>query len=1010
MARIPTGLPRPRVENHELQVWIDSVTDQISALGGNISRDIAAVENRLAQTLTNIGGGMVAPSTPGDSIPTLASPPRPEDVTAIGGIGSVVISWSNPFRRYRNHGETHVYRNTTNNFTTASEIGDSSWLSYVDDTVTPGVQYWYWAIFESTSAVRGSVSAAVSVTAASSPADIEEDILDFLRMQPSTAALMSNPEDASVVAGENRQAAAIMTLLAAGAAHFAQNAAETAQNEINSVTIDVDRLTAYVPEPHATELADIAQPGGTLSLGPSGNRSDVILYGGSRDGSLFTLDVAKGVTWGSGTIQVPTRTRGLGSYTQLAIPGFSDGWSFGASQNDPAEFGESTQGLPTATWLFFWGASQTAPGAGNFVENLEMVALNDAFYITNESDTQWARFRVVSVPEMIVSSGFNAFEVTPDGNSWSLSNADVVRLSWAPEVVTAGVHSLTTNAATAADVDAAGEWHVDDTVKITIDPSRLRVATDRQSLLGGVGMVEQNGKIGLVITPDRLFVISGDGSNQVVPFLAERGGVFMNTAVIREASIGALKAEQGFLNNLTAVHGKLQSAQIGDLDVFDISVDGQIVSSNYEQGVDGFRLTKSGESQFPAAHIVGGLSADQITTGQLSAELIDGPGLRISADQITSGTINANRLNVAGIQTWFPIWIGNRDVVQNTGFFIAYDGNIITEFDFLVVVMTNYTSTRYGPSAFINMNLASSTRIPSEGHIYTVAGTSPEDDSFMHIEDVTDIGFTFKGNPGGAGDARLQGIYGIKHVGEFTVGANPDEDFDTLIAAENNNPWGIWSNSAHMYVADSGDDKIYAYDFTTKERAPERDFDTLAAAGNTVPRGIWSDRSHMYVVDSGDDKIYAYDFTTKERAPERDFDTLAAAGNTVPRGIWSDRSHMYVVDNIDTKIYAYDFTTKARVPSRDFNTLVDFFGRGNSVPQGIWSDGTHMYVSDLIDDKIYAYNFTTKARVPNEDYNSLEAAGNTSPRGIWSNGVNMFVADDTNDKIYAYTFPGTGTI
>ena len=47
-------------------------------------------------------------------------------------------------------------------------------------------------------------------------------------------------------------------------------------------------------------------------------------------------------------------------------------------------------------------------------------------------------------------------------------------------------------------------------------------------------------------------------------------------------------------------------------------------------------------------------------------------------------------------------------------------------------------------------------------------------------------------------------------------GWKASEDFDTLIAAGNENPSLIWSNGATMWVADDADDKIYAYDMATK--------------------------------------------------------------------------------------------------------------------------------------------------------------------------------------------------
>ena len=46
-----------------------------------------------------------------------------------------------------------------------------------------------------------------------------------------------------------------------------------------------------------------------------------------------------------------------------------------------------------------------------------------------------------------------------------------------------------------------------------------------------------------------------------------------------------------------------------------------------------------------------------------------------------------------------------------------------------------------------------------------------------------------------------------------------------------------------------------------------KDFDTLRAAGNEDPIGIWSDGTTMWVTDWGDAKIYAHSMSTKARTP-----------------------------------------------------------------------------------------------------------------------------------------------
>ena len=94
-----------------------------------------------------------------------------------------------------------------------------------------------------------------------------------------------------------------------------------------------------------------------------------------------------------------------------------------------------------------------------------------------------------------------------------------------------------------------------------------------------------------------------------------------------------------------------------------------------------------------------------------------------------------------------------------------------------------------------------------------------------------------------------------------------------------------------MWVADVLDDKLYAYRMSNKEPDSAKDFDTLIAAGNENPQGLWSDGTTMWVADGGDGKLYTYRMPDRTPVSARDFETLSAAGNGNPRDIWSDGGH-----------------------------------------------------------------------------------------------------------------------
>ena len=232
-------------------------------------------------------------------------------------------------------------------------------------------------------------------------------------------------------------------------------------------------------------------------------------------------------------------------------------------------------------------------------------------------------------------------------------------------------------------------------------------------------------------------------------------------------------------------------------------------------------------------------------------------------------------------------------------------------------------------------------------------------------------------------------------------------DFYTLRAAGNRDPRGIWSNGTTMWVADSHDSKIYAYDMHTKTANPTKDILVLGAAGvgyapSLTPMGIWSDGTTMWVSISGlGDEINAYDLNTKKHDPSKSF-TLLRTGNRDPRGIWSDGTTMWVADSDDAKIYAYQLPTGTREPSQDLVLRGD---EGIPAPTGIWSDGTTMWVAGIKFRSLAAYDLATKTRVPAKDFTDPLFDGGDAlgfATGIWSDGTTMWVASWISNEILAY--------
>ena len=99
----------------------------------------------------------------------------------------------------------------------------------------------------------------------------------------------------------------------------------------------------------------------------------------------------------------------------------------------------------------------------------------------------------------------------------------------------------------------------------------------------------------------------------------------------------------------------------------------------------------------------------------------------------------------------------------------------------------------------------------------------------------------------------------------------------------------------------------------TPVRKPAADIETLRAAGNSQPYGLWGDGETLWVVDHGDQKLYAYDLGAGGHTPERDIDVSAV---TSPTGVWSDGETIWVLSYWGGA-FAYDLGTGEPVGARD---------------------------------------------------------------------------------------------
>ena len=99
---------------------------------------------------------------------------------------------------------------------------------------------------------------------------------------------------------------------------------------------------------------------------------------------------------------------------------------------------------------------------------------------------------------------------------------------------------------------------------------------------------------------------------------------------------------------------------------------------------------------------------------------------------------------------------------------------------------------------------------------------------------------------------------------------NVTRDLDEL-DPENENPTGIWSDGQTIWVLENsttGPDRVFTYDLLTGDRLQDAEFEL--GSRNRFSHGIWSDgETVMWIADSGQDKLFAYRLEDGERLSEQ---------------------------------------------------------------------------------------------------------------------------------------------
>ncbi len=292
---------------------------------------------------------------------------------------------------------------------------------------------------------------------------------------------------------------------------------------------------------------------------------------------------------------------------------------------------------------------------------------------------------------------------------------------------------------------------------------------------------------------------------------------------------------------------------------------------------------------------------------------------------------------------------------------------------------------------------------------------------------VTNVSVTCNGQMGGAIQGNNLALANAVTTIAGRAGTAGHAD-GTGTAATFNNPWGITTDGTNLYIADSGSDTIRKMVISTgavttiagqADTAGHADGTGTAATFNN-PEGITTDGANLYIADFDNSTIRKMVISTGAVTTiAGTAGTLGHADGTgtaatfyLPRGITTDGTNLYIADTgnntirklvISTGVVTTIAGTAGPLGSADGTGTAATFNN----PWGITTDGTNLYIADTGNNTIRKLVVSTgvvttiagKVSVKGSTDGTGTATTFDWPYGITTDGTNLYIADTGNNTI-----------
>ena len=562
-------------------------------------------------------------------------------------IGANYLSWRLP--NARGVGATQILRTTNGeeNVIVGSVVG-----SQFVDYVIPGVAYDYRIRFVSETGIAGEWSSEVSVIAANDPSQFvallqgkirESELAQSLRdrvvsggaidaaiQAERSARILALSSESQLRASEiqaEAQARAQALLAEAQARESAiTTEAQLRQNADESLASQVTTLSASLSNDLATLTSVVQTESSARAAGDSSLASQITALSANTNTKISTVTAL--INW-EGTARADADN---------AIAAQISSLSASVGSNTAAITAEATTRASEDVALSQMLDSLTVTLDNVYAAMLDQIRAEATSESATIAELNLALARI-SASESAITSEQNIRATADTALSSMITElATTVDTNYA-NIVNNYYTSTTTDLAVAAaerraissvyELDELGvptalTAEFSEKVKVEVDVAGTAKATFESKVTAGqrtAGFAYgTDGNVSeFYVNADRFAVLSNSGTKQTTPFIVEGDSVYINSAIIKDASIDTAK----IANLNTAV------ANIAKANIYNAAVGGQIYSSNYNLvNKTGWSLNQDG-SAFFGSNVTFGGQLNIGSAGQANGVVINNDGIRV---------------------------------------------------------------------------------------------------------------------------------------------------------------------------------------------------------------------------------------------------------------------------------------------------------------------------------------------------------------------------------------------